>query len=72
MATTTGRRSGVRRQDSALGDQAREVARDQVEELARQGARGILMAAHPCNQVELPEKVNPAKTTAKKTKTQAA
>ena len=45
MATTSGRRGGVKRQDSDAGDQAREVVRDQLEELARLGAREMLMAA---------------------------
>jgi putative transposase len=45
MATTTGRRGGVKRQDLDAGDEAREIVRDQLEELARQGARDLLMAA---------------------------
>lgn len=45
MATTTSRRGGVKRQDSDGGDEARQVVEDQVGELARRGARQILMAA---------------------------
>ena len=45
MATTTGRRGGVKRQDQEATDEAREVVQDQVEELARVGAREMLMAA---------------------------
>jgi len=54
MATTAGRRDGVKRQDSKAGveredldakEQAGEIVRDQIEELARQGAREMLMAA---------------------------
>lgn len=45
MATTAGRRGGVKRQDSDVVDQAGEIVRDQLEELARQGAREMLMAA---------------------------
>ena len=45
MATTAGRRGGVKRQDSNAGEQAGEIVRDQLEELARQGAREMLMAA---------------------------
>ena len=45
MATTSGRRAGVKRQDSDAGDQAGEIVRDELEELARQGARQVLMAA---------------------------
>ncbi len=45
MATTTGRRGSVKRQDLDAGAEARELARDQVEELARAGAREMLMAA---------------------------
>ncbi len=45
MATTAGRRDGVKRQDSDTGEQAGEIVRDQLEELARQGAREMLMAA---------------------------
>jgi len=45
MATTTGRRGSVKRQDLDAGDEAREMVGDQVEELARAGAREMLMAA---------------------------
>jgi putative transposase len=45
MATTTRRCDGVKRRDSDAGHKAREVVRDQVEELARQGAQQMLMAA---------------------------
>jgi hypothetical protein len=45
MATTTGRRSSVKRRDDEAGDEARQVVRDQVEELARAGARQMLLAA---------------------------
>ena len=45
MGTTTRRRRGVKRQDADAANEAREIARDQLEELARQGARQILMAA---------------------------
>ena len=45
MATTTRRGGGVKRQDSDAGDEAREIVQDQLEELARQGAREMLMAA---------------------------
>ena len=45
MATTAGRRGGVKRQDQGATDEAREVVQDQVEELARVGAREMLMAA---------------------------
>ena len=45
MATTTGQRGSVKRQDQDAGDEAGEVVRDQVEELARSGARQMLMAA---------------------------
>ena len=45
MATTTGQRGSVKRQDQDAGDEAGEVVRDQVEELARCGARQMLMAA---------------------------
>jgi transposase-like protein len=45
MATTTGRRGGVKRQDPDAGDEAGEVVRDRIEELARSGARELLMAA---------------------------
>lgn len=45
MATTTGRGSSVKRQDVEAGDEAQHVVRDQVEELARAGARKMLLAA---------------------------
>ena len=45
MATTAGRGGGVKRQDLDADEQAREIVRDQLEELARQGAREMLMAA---------------------------
>jgi putative transposase len=45
MGTTTRRRLGVKRQDADAANEACEIARDQLEELARQGARQILMAA---------------------------
>jgi putative transposase len=45
MATTTGRGSSVKRQDVTAGDEAQRVVRDQVEELARTGARQLLLAA---------------------------
>jgi transposase-like protein len=45
MATTTGRRRSVKRQDEEAGDEARQMVRDQVEELARAGAREMLSAA---------------------------
>jgi len=45
MATTTGPRGGVKRQDRNGGDEAGGVVADQLEELARQGAREMLMAA---------------------------
>ncbi|MBK9119783.1 MAG: transposase [Phycisphaerales bacterium] len=45
MATTTGRGSSVKRRDEAGGDEAVQVVRDQVEELARLGARQMLLAA---------------------------
>jgi putative transposase len=45
MATTAGRGDGVKRRDSDAGHQAHQVVRDQVEELARQGAQQMLMAA---------------------------
>jgi putative transposase len=45
MATTTGRGASVKRQDVEAGDEAREVVRDQIEELARMGARRMLVAA---------------------------
>ncbi|MBK9120258.1 MAG: hypothetical protein IPM18_17040 [Phycisphaerales bacterium] len=37
MATTTGRGSSVKRRDEAGADEAVQVVRDQVEELARLG-----------------------------------
>jgi len=45
MATTTGRRGSVKRQDVQAADEAREIVRDQIEELARAGARDMLLAA---------------------------
>ncbi len=45
MATTAGCGTSVKRQDFEAGDEARQVARDQVEELARAGARQMLLAA---------------------------
>ncbi|MBK9120459.1 MAG: IS256 family transposase [Phycisphaerales bacterium] len=45
MATTTGRGSSVKRRDEAGADEAVQVVRDQVEELARLGARQMLLAA---------------------------
>jgi putative transposase len=45
MATRTRRSRGVKRRDVQAGDEAREVVRDQVEELARVGAQEMLMAA---------------------------
>lgn len=45
MATTTGRGSSVKRQDHEAEDEARQTVRDQVEELARAGARQMLLAA---------------------------
>lgn len=45
MATTAGRGSSVKRQDEGAGDEARQVVRDQVEELARRGAQQMLLAA---------------------------
>ncbi len=45
MATTAGRRRGVKRQESQAGTVARERVTDQLEELARQGAREMLMEA---------------------------
>jgi putative transposase len=45
MATTTRRGFGVKRQDEEAGDEARQVVGDQVEELARRGARQMLLAA---------------------------
>jgi putative transposase len=45
MATTTKRSATVKRQDAAAGDEAQAVVQDQLEALARQGARQILVAA---------------------------
>jgi transposase-like protein len=45
MATTSGRGSNVKRQDGIAGHEAQQVIRDQVEELARRGARQMLLAA---------------------------
>jgi putative transposase len=45
MATTPGRGSSVKRQDEAAGDEAVQVVRDQVEELARRGAQQMLLSA---------------------------
>lgn len=45
MATTTGRGSSVKREDGVGGDEAGRVVRDQVEALARAGARQMLLAA---------------------------
>ena len=45
MATTAGRGSSVKRQNWEAGDEARQVVRDQIEELARAGARQMLLAA---------------------------
>jgi transposase-like protein len=45
MATTTKRRGSVKRQDLEASEDAREMVRDQVEELARAGACEMLMAA---------------------------
>ena len=45
MATTTAGRGGVKRQNLDGGNEAGEVVTDQLEELARQGARQMLMAA---------------------------
>jgi len=45
MASTTRRGGGVKRQDVRAGDEAREIVRDQIEELARAGAQDMLMAA---------------------------
>ncbi len=45
MATTTGRGSSVKRQVGDAADEAPQVVRDQVEELARAGARQMLLAA---------------------------
>jgi hypothetical protein len=48
MATTTGQRGSVKRQDQDAGDEAGEVVRDQVEELARCGARQIFRPMATC------------------------
>lgn len=45
MATTTGRGASVKRREVEAQDEARQVVRDQVEELARQGAQQMLLAA---------------------------
>lgn len=45
MATTARRGVSVKRQDVEAGDAAGHVVRDQVEELARAGARQMLLAA---------------------------
>jgi putative transposase len=45
MATTARRGSSVKQQDGEAEDEARQVVRDQVEELARAGARQMLLAA---------------------------
>ena len=45
MATTARRGSSVKRQDGEAADEAVQVVRDQVEELARAGARQMLLAA---------------------------
>ena len=45
MATTAKRGGGVKRQISDGGGPARQVVRDELEELARQGAREMLAAA---------------------------
>jgi transposase-like protein len=45
MATTAGRRTSVKRKDRNASDEAGQIARDQVEELARSGAREMLMGA---------------------------
>jgi putative transposase len=45
MATTTGRAASVKRPHGEGGDEAQQVVRDQVEELARAGARQMLLAA---------------------------
>ncbi|MBE7455535.1 MAG: hypothetical protein HS102_02730 [Planctomycetia bacterium] len=45
MATTARRGASVKRQDVEAGDAAGHVVRDQVEELARAGARQMLLAA---------------------------
>ncbi len=45
MATTARLGSSVKRQDHEAEDEARQTVRDQVEELARAGARQMLLAA---------------------------
>ena len=45
MATTTRGRQTVKQDDSQAADSASQVGRDRVEELARTGAREMLMAA---------------------------
>lgn len=45
MATTAGRGCGVKRPESQAGAEAHELVTDQLEELARQGAREMLMEA---------------------------
>ena len=45
MATTTSRGLSVKRQDGDVADEARQVVRDRFEELARAGARQMLVAA---------------------------
>jgi len=45
MATTAGRAACVKRQSEQASDEARQTVRDQVEELARAGARQMLLAA---------------------------
>lgn len=45
MGTTAGRGSSVKRRDQAAREEAVQVVGDQVEELARLGARQMLLAA---------------------------
>jgi putative transposase len=45
MATTTRRRGSVKRQDVQAAEEAQGAVRDRIEELARIGAREMLMAA---------------------------
>jgi len=45
MATTARSGSSVKRQDYEAGDEAGQVVRDRGEELARAGARQMLLAA---------------------------
>jgi putative transposase len=45
MATTTRRRRNVKPQDLDAGNEARDVVQDQLEDLARSGAREMLMVA---------------------------